>query len=215
LKSFIIQNRIFLSLYLLYLIAGGLIIAIGEKGDDIIYINSLHTSFFNNFFRWTTQIAELPATFLILLVATLSRFGNGLLLTTNLFFVFSSVQIFKRIVFADQVRPSLFFEGKLNLDFVAGVEIARYNSFPSGHSATAFAVFFMLSILTKDKRWSYALFALALLVGVSRVYLLQHFFRDIYFGSLIGVTVSALVYLFFAQSGFYNNLSWKDKALIK
>ncbi|MES2621611.1 MAG: phosphatase PAP2 family protein [Bacteroidota bacterium] len=214
-KLFVKQNRIFLSLYLLFLIAGAVIIAVYEKGDEIVYINSLHNSFFNEFFKWTTRLAELPAMLLILLIAVFSSYGRGLLLWLNMFANFAVVQVLKKLVFADQVRPSVFFEGKMPLDFVQGLEIARYHSFPSGHTATAFALFFMLNIITKDKRWSAFLFFVALLVGVSRVYLLQHFFRDVYVGSLIGVLVPSVFYLTFGQSKFYNNLPWKNKALFR
>jgi membrane-associated phospholipid phosphatase len=215
LKDFIYGNRVFLLLYLVFLIVGGILIVIYERGDEIIYFNSLHTSFFNHFFRWTTMLAELPAFFLILLVALFSAYGQGLLLWINSLFVFATVQVCKRLIFANEVRPSVFFEGKMNLSFVQGVAIERWHSFPSGHTATAFALFFMLSILTKDKRWSYFLFAVALLVGISRVYLLQHFLRDVYFGSLIGISVTIVFYLSFASSKFYNKLKWKDKALFR
>jgi membrane-associated phospholipid phosphatase len=215
LKSFFYQNKIFLSLYLVFLIVGGILIRVYEHGDEIIYINSLHTSFFNQLFRWTTMLAELPSMFLLFLIAFFSSYGKGLLLGLNAVFIFVTVQICKLLIFADQVRPAVFFEGKTNLNFVEGVEIARYNSFPSGHTAIAFAMFFMLSILTKDRRWSYVLFIAALLVAISRVYLLQHFLRDVYFGSLIGVLVPMLFYLSFSPSKFYNNLKWKDKALFR
>lgn len=214
-KLFVLQNRIFLSLYLLFLIAGGIIIAIYEKGDEIVYFNSLHTPLLNEIFKRITQLAEFPVMILILLIAVFSSYGKGLLLWVNSLFVFAGVQLFKKVVFAAEVRPSIFFEGKASLDFVQGLEIARYHSFPSGHTATAFALFFMLSILSKDKRWSFLFFTLALMVGVSRVYLLQHFFRDVYFGSLLAVTITAVFYLTFAQTKLYNNLSWKDKALLK
>jgi membrane-associated phospholipid phosphatase len=194
---------------------GGILIGVYEQGDEIIYLNSLHTSFFNQFFRWVTMLGEMPAFLLILLVALFSSYGQGLLLWINSLFIFITVQIFKRWIFAGLVRPSIFFEGKAHLDFVQGVKIEQYHSFPSGHTATAFALFFMLSILSRNKKWSYFLFALALLVGISRVYLLQHFLRDVYFGSLIGVVVTMTFYLTFATSKWYSKLKWKDKALLK
>ncbi len=194
---------------------GGILIAAYEQGDEIIYLNSLHTSFFNQFFRWATMLGEFPSLLFILMVAVFSSYGGGLILTMNFACVFVTVQICKRLIFAELVRPSVFFEGKTALDFVQGVEIERFHSFPSGHTAAAFSLFFMLSILNRNKRWSYFLFTLALLVGISRVYLLQHFLRDVYFGSLIGVLVTGLFYLSFAQSKFYNNLKWKGKRLYR
>lgn len=215
LKKFLHQNRVFLFLHLVFLIVGGILIAFYEKGDEILYFNSLHTSFFNEFFKWITRLGESPALFFILLVAVFMGYGRGLLLSLNALLVFAAVQLFKRVLFADQVRPAAFFEGKAPLDFVQGVEVFRDHSFPSGHTAAAFALFFMLNILIKDKRWSPVFFILALLVGISRVYLLQHFLRDVYFGSLLGVLITAAFYLSFGQSDFYKNLSWKDKKLLK
>ena len=184
-----------------------------EKGHEIIFFNSLHTPFLDQVFKYTTQLAEAPMLFLILIVAVRFSFGKGLLLTINTLLVFAVTAALKNMVFSDHVRPSVFFEGKAQLNFVKGVEIYRYHSFPSGHTSSAFALFFMLSILTTDKKWSFLFFFLALMVGISRVYLLEHFFHDVYAGSIIGIATTTLFYLTFAQSGFYKNLTWKDKAL--
>lgn len=214
-KAFLNKNKIFLSLYFLFLLAGIFVIARHEKGDEIIYFNSLHTPFFDEFFKRVTQLAEFPLLIFILLVVVFMSYGEGFLLSLNILLVAAAVHILKHFVFSAQIRPSVFFEGKLSLQFVEGVKILHHNSFPSGHTAAAFALFFMLSVFLKNKKWSIALFSVALLVGVSRVYLFQHFFRDVYFGSLIGVTVSVLFYLSFGQSHFYNNLTWRNKALLK
>ena len=212
-KSFIIKNRFFLALYLLFLITGGALIITYEKGHEILFFSSLHTPFFDMVFKYTTQLAEAPMLFLILLVAVRFSYGKGLLLILNTLLVFAVTALLKNLVFSDHVRPSVFFEGKAPLNFVQGVEIYRYHSFPSGHTSSAFALFFMMSLLVKDKRFAPLFFALALMVGISRVYLLEHFFHDVYAGSIIGVLTTTVFYLTFAQSGFYKSLTWKDKAL--
>ncbi len=212
-KALITENKVFLALYLIFLIAGLVLILQYEQGHDILFFNALHTPFFDSFFKYTTQLAEAPMLFLILIVAIRFGYGKGLLLALNTLLVFAITALLKTYVFAQQVRPSVFFEGKEHLNFVQGVEIYRYHSLPSGHTSSAFALFFMMSILTSEKRWAPVFFALALLVGISRVYLLEHFFRDVYAGSVIGVTVTAVFYLTFARSQFYNRIKWKDKAL--
>jgi membrane-associated phospholipid phosphatase len=40
-----------------------------------------------------------------------------------------------------------------------------------------------------------ALLVAALLVGLSRIYLMEHFWIDVYFGSLIGILITLLVYI--------------------
>lgn len=214
-RTFSAQNKLFLGLYLVFLLVGSVLIATMERGSEILYFNSLHTPFFDTFFKTVTQLAEAPLLLLSLLVAIRYSYGKGIILALNSGLVFAVTSALKHLVFDDQVRPSVFFSGKETLHFVQGLEVLKYNSFPSGHTAGAFGFFFMLSVLVHEKKWSALFFALALLVGISRVYLLQHFFRDVYAGSLVGVLVSSVFYLTFVRSGFYNNLAWKDKALLK
>ncbi len=214
-STFVYQNRIFICLYLVFLIIGGFIFLRIETGNEILYFNSLHRPFFDKFFTWVTRLAEGPVLLFILILAIRFGYGKGLIAGLNTLLIFVVIQICKHLLFASYMRPSAFFEGKEQLNFVQGVEIYRYNSFPSGHTATAFGLFFMFSILVKNKQWSYLFFFIALLVGVSRVYLLEHFFRDIYFGSLIGVCTTTFFYLTFVRSDFYDRITWKDKALLK
>jgi membrane-associated phospholipid phosphatase len=215
LKKFVRDNSIFLSLYFLFLAVGAALIWRYEKGHDILVFNQLHTTFFDQLFKYVTQIAEAPMFLLIIIVALRLSYGKGILLGINALLVFAVTGFLKGVPFADHVRPSVFFEGKEQLNFVQGVEVYRYHSFPSGHTSSAFALFFMLSILINNKRWAPVFFLMALLVGISRVYLLEHFFHDVYAGSLVGMCVTTAFYLTFAQSSFYKSLTWKDKALLK
>jgi len=213
LKKFVTDNRVFLLLYALFLVVGAILIMQYEKGHEILVFNQLHTPFFDTLFKYVTQIAEAPMFFLIIIVAIRFSYGKGILLGINSLLVFAVTGFLKYYPFANHVRPAVFFEGKEQLNFVQGVQIYRYNSFPSGHTASAFGLFFMLSVMANNKKWAPVFFTLALMVGVSRVYLLEHFFHDVYAGSLVGVCVTAAFYLTFAQSSFYKNITWKDKAL--
>lgn len=201
--------------YLLFIISGAVLIAMYEQGNEILYVNKLHTAFFNRFFLIVTKFAELPGLILTLLITLYSAYGKGLLMLLNILATSGIVQFLKQVVFHNQVRPAEFFKETHELVFVPGLEMAHYNSFPSGHTATAFAMFFTLSLFAKDKRWSMLFFTLALLVGISRVYLMQHFFRDVYAGSIIGVCVPAVLWLTFGRSGYYNNLKWRNKSLFR
>jgi undecaprenyl-diphosphatase len=64
-------------------------------------------------------------------------------------------------------------------------------SFPSGHAATAFAAATAIGILSPRMR-PYAL-ALAVGVGLSRIYLRVHFPLDVLAGALLGAAIGALV----------------------
>jgi membrane-associated phospholipid phosphatase len=76
------------------------------------------------------------------------------------------------------------------------VEIHTHNSFPSGHTAAAWFMFFWFALLGKSRIWGLFVAFLAVGVAYSRVYLMQHFPVDIAVGACIGFASSALVYYF-------------------
>ena len=60
---------------------------------------------------------------------------------------------------------------------------------------SAFALYgLLIFLLPNKKRYVLLLFLLALVVAVSRVYLVQHFWEDIYVGGLIGVILAMIFY---------------------
>jgi undecaprenyl-diphosphatase len=64
-------------------------------------------------------------------------------------------------------------------------------SFPSGHAATSFAGATVLAFAWP--RWAPALYALALLIGASRVYVGVHYPGDVLAGALLGLLVGTAV----------------------
>jgi len=66
----------------------------------------------------------------------------------------------------------------------------KFHSFPSGHTATAFAFFGVIGFAYR-RRWAWSFLALAGVVGWSRLYINAHFFSDVLVGLVVG--------LFFAQ----------------
>jgi len=97
---------------------------------------------------------------------------------------------------------------------VDGIKILSHHSFPSGHSATAFAFCFCIAFFVKKRIIQFFLFILAFLIGFSRVYLSQHFFVDVLFGSLIGITVG-YVYSIYDKKLQYKWLDISIVSLIK
>ena len=107
------------------------------------------------------------------------------------------VQVGKHLIFPDALRPVAYFKGIHTLHLVDGVVMHAYNSFPSGHSATAFGIFVMLIFLIKNRRLKLLWLAVALLTAFSRVYLSQHFMEDVLAGSLIGTLVMFFTVYYF------------------
>jgi undecaprenyl-diphosphatase len=68
---------------------------------------------------------------------------------------------------------------------------ARYGSFPSGHTVTAFAVAAALGFFAP--RWRWPLIALACLVAVSRVGVGAHYPSDVLAGAALGIGTTLLL----------------------
>lgn len=118
-------------------------------------------------------------------------------------------QILKNFAFPGAMRPVAFFDGIYNLHIIHGVKMLRSHSFPSGHSASAFALFFALAHITRRWHWEIFFLLMAFAVAYSRVYLSQHFLIDILAGSFLGiisVVFSLMILKRFEKPWFDNNL---------
>src|SRR5258708_4075350 len=62
-----------------------------------------------------------------------------------------AVQVIKNFVSAP--RPKIFFEAGQYLYFINGVSHGGLSSFPSGHTATAFAIATVIALIIKNKKW--------------------------------------------------------------
>jgi len=109
-------------------------------------------------------------------------------------------------------RPKLYFQlyhPEIVLPVVPGVKLWSTNSFPSGHTITAFALFFGIALTVKNKWLKFACFIAAALVGYSRIYLSQHFAIDVLCGSLIGIISAWIFYPVYQKIG----KKWKNHSL--
>ena len=82
----------------------------------------------------------------------------------------------------DRARPPV---ADPSLDPIGSIPASA--SFPSGHSATAFATAVAVAVLYPRLRWP--LLALAALVALSRVYLGMHYSTDVLAGSALGIAI--------------------------
>jgi membrane-associated phospholipid phosphatase len=60
----------------------------------------------------------------------------------------------------------------------------------------------LLLVALSNKKWKHILLLLAAMtVAFSRMYLGQHFYRDVYVGMVLGIEISAFVLYFFQRWG--------------
>jgi membrane-associated phospholipid phosphatase len=169
-----------------YLFTGAYCLTFVPKGDEVYLLSSLHTPATDFFFKYFTHLGDGIAAILIAAVLFVFRFYNGVLVFLSYTLSGLTASLLKRFVFEESLRPINVLDVS-RLSFAEGVEVHGTMSFPSGHTTTAFALFFCLSLMTKSRYAALFFFISAFLVGVSRIYLLQHFFADTYAGALIGM----------------------------
>ncbi len=188
------SNISFFSFYLTFLFFGGLLLSISSKTNIHLAFNSFHTPALDQFFFYFTNLGDGIMAFLVVIILLAVKYRFALIVGVSNFVASLITQLLKQTVFSSELRPKKFFEGIHELYFVPGVENHLYYSFPSGHSTCAFSLYLSLSLIAKGHIYKVFFFVIALLVGLSRIYLSQHFFADVYFGSLIGVVVTLVVY---------------------
>ena len=144
-------------------------------------------AFLDQFFKWATWSAEgwvwIP--FLSVVVVLLKK--DVKLIILNFLLSTLLTQIPKHFIWDTISRPIASGMPLNEIHTVPGVVMHAYNSFPSGHTATAFTLFLLTIYLFPTKR-VFAIGAIfAIICAYSRVYLGQHFPMDLGGGMLVAV----------------------------
>ncbi|HEY5745202.1 MAG TPA: phosphatase PAP2 family protein [Chryseolinea sp.] len=179
------------------------------KTQDILLVNSTHTEFQDNLFRVITYLGDGVVFVPIIIVLLFVRFYDALAATALAALLAIITSVLKRLIYADAGRPITHIDNSL-LYFVPGVEVHSHYSFPSGHTATIFGIIVFFSLLSGRKNVSVLLLIVGLLVGYSRMYLLQHFLIDVTVGAILGTVTALLIYSVFAHRKY---APWMDKNL--
>jgi membrane-associated phospholipid phosphatase len=117
-------------------------------------------------------------------------------------------QLIKNIVKAP--RPKLYFQDQIShIHFVKGMYIDMHNSFPSGHTVTAFSLAVLFTYWSKNKAWAAVFLLYAVMVGYSRMYLSEHFFEDVTAGSVIGVIITVTWLYWLDNTKFIQRPKWQ------
>lgn len=215
-KQFLKENQVFLIIYTICLIVGLVALTQISKGDFIFFFANNRTPFLNDFFHISTKIGEAIGYAIFGLLFLFIRFRYTILMGVTAASVGIIAAIFKNIF--QHPRPKPYF-GQLNQDIsdiaVVGHPLleSQMSSFPSGHTISGFAFFTVLALLTKVRILKILALFLAIMVGLSRVYLVYHFLEDILLGSFFGVLIGFILVCYQSKIPF-DNQKWYNKSFL-
>ena len=193
----IIQKNIFyLRAYLIFFTALFIFILNTELLDATLFFSAHRTEGGDFFFKWITLLGEAyPFIALTFYFLFKKQRPTALKMAIVGLLVLIPIGIFKELFSYD--RPATIIENMgymPSFHFVKNVEILRgATSFPSGHTAGAFAVWSLLAFQFSNKTLQLVCLLIAIIVGISRVYLAQHFPQDVLFGSAIGIGAALII----------------------
>lgn len=173
------------------------------KGDLHWWLCSCHTPWLDAVMpAYSDLVNWLPYLTVVLLL--FYKAGWATFLTADILLTTIVVQPIKHWVHAP--RPVTWFAEMMpdtTLPLVDGVKMHYWLSFPSGHTATFFMLFFTLSLILtsrvckKKYLLSFPLFLFAAIGAYSRIYLSQHFALDVFAGIIIAVLCTLFLYFIY------------------
>ncbi|MDO9152814.1 MAG: phosphatase PAP2 family protein [Paludibacter sp.] len=203
------QYSTFFLPYFLFVLIFTVLILCNSKADLHLWMTSFNSLLGDGFFRYYTYVGDwIP--FVVIAGLLFYKYRMALFMLASLLISGIFSVVLKQIFNAP--RPLLYFSEHfpaIELHRIAGEHLHSANSFPSGHTITAFAFFMVLTFYTKKPSIHFLYFVLAALVGYSRIYLSQHFAIDVLVGSLIGVSITSIWKLYFDKI----RIKWAEGSL--
>ena len=190
------KNKNYFILFSIVFVISTIIVFLIQKGDAIVWANSLHNYVTNKLFKYWTMGGEYQA-FLIVIVILLFVKVRYALYVPFVGGLTAILSFATKFLFAHD-RPFRYFSelGLFEaLKKVEGLHIVQAsNSFPSGHTMAGFALFTYLAFCIKPDWAKLLCLIVAIGVGFSRIYLIQHFLEDVILGALLGVLIAVVMY---------------------
>lgn len=204
------KASILLTYFLVILFSGLALLPFYDKGAIELEINHFHHPILDVFFSNTTLLGDGLVLVIPLLLLIFYKYCYLILFVLSSLIHLILVHIGKKWVFDGMPRPAEFLKD-VSFYKVPGIELLHWGSFPSGHTTTAFMLAsFLYLVLPKKMKVHRLLTGIAFLVGMSRVYLMQHFLMDIWAGAALGVLSSLLSYLlvlkFFSKKTYQKSI---------
>jgi len=209
------QNQGFLLPFGFGILTGLLILAIFTKEDVHLAIDAHHCRDGDMFFSLVTSLGDGWAAVALVLILLFVRYRDAILMATVNIVSALIIQLLKHGPFAGSLRPWEYFRGTNALHVVPGIDMYSFNSFPSGHAATACASCFCLSLMTPHRGMKATLAIAGLVIAFSRVYLSQHFLADVCAGALLGILVGLMLAAILERLSLNTKNRWMELSLLR
>lgn len=192
------QNRIFFLGFLIFVIASAFVLIFYSKADGFYLFNPYHSYTTDVFFTYFTYLGD---GFFCVAIALFLFIFKKRFLSSMLFLSYAISGIIAQVLkyFVLEARPAVLLKDTAYKYFIENVTLHNLHAFPSGHTASAFALAAIFSFYIKNKWYSLLFLLYAIAVGYSRIYLAQHFLDDVFAGALIGMVTSVFCCLSFEE----------------
>jgi membrane-associated phospholipid phosphatase len=168
------------------------------KENSFLVINKYNNPAFDYVFEYWTYLGDGLIWVPLFLYVILFRRDFFIAILASVIICTLLTQVLKKVVFPDDMRPIIAL-GKEKVRIIEGLKINTRNSFPSGHTSTAFTLALLMAFLVRKNFCVYFFPLVAFFVGYSRVYLAQHFVTDVLAGMFVGVVSSYLSLLIYER----------------
>lgn len=200
-----IKNNLFSKLFGITVFIGIIPFFLFDKSTMVLAINrTIANDALDVFFKYYTNTA-LGGTFVIIAIIyfCISK-QKGIIVSVSGILILLTSIICKQILFQDFPRPTAEIPLSDFSHIIPDFEYAKRFSFPSGHTMSAFGMATVLSFLISNKSIQILLFVYAISIAFSRMYLLQHFYMDVYAGAIIGYGIVAITIYGLSKFKFQN-----------
>lgn len=208
------ENPLFFIVFIIYVLIGIVLLFNTDQGDVILFFSENRSAIADFFFKYGTKLGEELVYVIFFILFLFYRYRYSILVGITGSLV--SITSYFSKEFFRHPRPKVFFKENgifENINTVDGVALYNaYTSFPSGHTMSAFALYGMIAFIIPKKYIGLFLIVIAIIIGTSRIYLVQHFVKDVVAGSIMGVLIAMGIY--YVQSLIkIDSKQWFDQSI--